>query len=243
MDSLPVTLRNDFSQRGLSLALDDDAQRIASLKDASSSIAKKIENEVIQLKMSELKSLLNLSYLTLFYNDFLDPTVETTYQEKIDPDLFATERPKLEHETRAMVAEENLLAPRSVDYQILTKLGAACRDLFGSDTRAIKRFISSFVQMLISETRWHLKNYELLKTRPVQILSFYEFEFLLNMTCFPEQFLNDEGYGKIRGVFANLANESVDRQKLFSFYKLKLKTMHIRYHYVFNFRQIAATAE
>ena len=235
-DCLSDILSNELQRRHLKPTSEDQTARIDALKESNSTNLKKIENEILQIYIQEIGSMLNLAFLTIFYNDFIDPIIEFSYQQKIDPEFFAQERSKLEEETRQMVKEENLLCPRSIDYKILKRLNQICKELFSTDSKLIKKFLNSFIQILYVEIRSHLKNYELLKTKALKIVSFYEFEFLMNMISFPENFMNDDGYVKIRGIFADLSSEIVDRQKLFSFYKLKLKTMHIRYHYVFTFR-------
>lgn len=241
-DALPEILMSEMKSRKIVLINEDNSQRIISLKEAVIGILRKFENDVLQVHIAELKSMLNLAFLTIFYNDFIDPTIEYSYQEKINQSLLEKNRSKLENETRQMILDENLLSPRSIDYQILQKINNTCLEFFSTDTKLVKKLLASFVQTFFSELKWHLKNYALIKTRELRIITFYEFEFLMSMVSFPEQHMNDENYQKIKGVFADLANETIDKQKLFSYYKLKLKTMHIRYHYMFVFRMITATA-
>lgn len=239
-DSLPEILSTELISRQINVVSENYSERIFELKNQSASFLRKFENDILQQHLGEIKSLLNLAFLSIFANDIIDPNLEYTYQEKVGMDLIENERGKLEDETRKMIAEENLLNPRSIDFKILKKLNDICIQFFSSDTKIIKKFINAFMQLFFVEIKWHLKNYDLIKTKALKIISFYEFEFLMSMIGYPEQFTNDENYQKIRTVFADLSGELIDRQKLFSFYKLKLKSMHIRSHYIFVFRVVAA---
>ena len=238
LDLLPQIVAGELEARGVRLVLEDEKARVARIVEANQLFLRKVEAELFQLLLTELKSMLNLAFLTSFFNELMDPAVEFSYQEKIDKDAFERERAPLEQETRRMVEEENLINPRSIDIAILTKLNQVCRELFCADTSVMKRFISSYVSTLYAEFRGHLKNFDLIKQRKVQVLLFYEFEFLISMVSFPENFVNDDGYNKVRAVFAGLSEERIDKQRLFSVYKLKLKTTHTRYHYIFNFRSV-----
>lgn len=86
IELLPEILKAESLSSKLTLAIDDKS--IHMFKTTIADTAKKIENDILQYVFTDLRSLLNLGFLALFFQDFLDSEQEFVYKEKItEPDF------------------------------------------------------------------------------------------------------------------------------------------------------------
>lgn len=144
----------------------------------------------------------------------------------------------LEEEVRQMIAENNLLSPRSTILALLCKVSDTARQFARVENRLLKKYLQSVFNTVLYETRDHVKNYQMLKSKEQRILCFFEFEYLLNTLNYKTDFSADPTYKAIREVFNDLNRETVDSMKVMTYYRVRLKALHLRYYFIFNFQAI-----
>jgi hypothetical protein len=137
-----------------------------------------------------------------------------------------------------MLSEERLLHPRSIVFDFIQEVVTQSQSFLKFGSRLSRKFISGCLSLVINETRSHLKNYHQLKDRKLKVVCFYEFEFLMSMLNRNGDYLTDDNYKRVHETFNDLAAETVDSQKLMKFYRVMLKSMHLRYQLVFNVNSV-----
>jgi len=82
IELLPEILKAESLSSRLTLAIDDKSLHM--FKTTIADTVKKIENDILHYVSNDLRSLLNLGFLALFFQDFLDSEQEFVYKEKIN---------------------------------------------------------------------------------------------------------------------------------------------------------------
>jgi hypothetical protein len=86
IELLPEILKAESLASKLTLAIEDKSIHL--FKTTIADTTKKIENDILQYVHTDLRSLLNLGFLALFFQDFLDSEQEFVYKEKITDNDF-----------------------------------------------------------------------------------------------------------------------------------------------------------